>query len=65
MEEDLETYEPNTPVERAVARRLGIEVEYVKLILDTFEEEFDRIETIQWEKGKSNKVASPDRTVVE
>jgi hypothetical protein len=38
-------YHPYTPVERAVSEKLGIDVDYVKLILDTFTEEFDRIET--------------------
>jgi len=44
--DDLDTYEPSTPVERAVAHRLGIDLEQVQLILGTFEEEFDRIEDL-------------------
>jgi hypothetical protein len=60
MEEDLDTFEPTTPCERAVAKRLGLDVEHVKLILDTFEEEFDRIETIKWEREKNGNSGTSD-----
>jgi hypothetical protein len=60
MEEDIDTYEPDTPTERAVARRLGVSVEYVQHFLTVFEEEFDRIETLQWERIKNARAGKPE-----
>ncbi|QIN94092.1 hypothetical protein PP459_gp141 [Streptomyces phage Wakanda] len=37
-------YNQYSPVERAVAEELGIDVAYVKLVLDTFEDQYNRIE---------------------
>lgn len=53
--EDIDTYdvdnpEVDTPVTRAVAKRLGMTVPEVRRVLDTFEEEFDRIDALQAER---------------
>jgi hypothetical protein len=55
VEEDIDTYEPNTPVERALARRYGVSVEWVRDFLLAFEEEFDRIDDLQRARIKNGR----------
>ncbi len=64
MEEDLDTYEHDnpevgTPTHRAMAKRLGVTIAYVQHFLNVFEEEFDRIETLQYERKKEARNANP------
>lgn len=53
MTEDLDTYEPSTPVERALAARFGMTVEEVQEFLKAFEEEFERIDNLQRMSGRN------------